>query len=129
MTDMTLIHGPAATPLRLIHAHDPAAGAGKLAAPRVLSDEVLARLTALNAAVRSLRAMGIRVRSTRLDGEFPADIGEPSIRIERNPAVSLAPLLDAAGPRSYWRRYVRGAEEVTAFCVFQGCVVLWEERP
>lgn len=122
-----MIHGPHATPLRLIHAHraQPPEAARP---PRVLCEGTVRRLAALNDALRALRAMGVRVLEHSVRGAFPAD-DEPLIRIERNPAESIAALLDAAGPRSYWTRGT-GADAVTvASCTLLECRVMWEERP
>ncbi len=123
-----MIHGPHATPLRLIHARAvPSPDAAP--APRVLSDAVVRRLTTLNDALRALRAQGLRVLEHSVDGQYPGAEDEPTIRIERNPAESIAALLDASGPRSYWQRGI-GTEAVTvASCSFRGCCVMWEERP
>lgn len=123
-----MIHGPHATPLRLIHARC-APNPDSARPPRVLCDQVVRRLTVLNGALRALRTMGIRVLEHSVHGQFPGDECEPTIRIERDPATSIAALLDAAGPRSYWQRGI-GADAVTvAFCSFMSCCVMWEERP
>jgi hypothetical protein len=121
--------GPHAVPLRLVHAATAAQAAGvpELAAPRVFSDEVLTRLCNLNAAVRGLRAMGIRVRATNLSGEY-AGADEPSIHIHRDPASSIAALLDAAGPRRYVPHTVDGVAMASVRCAYRGCLVMWEER-
>lgn len=118
-----MIAGPLTTPPRLfaVRLADP-----NPTQPTVLNASVQARLQIINAAVRRLRAMGIRVLAHRVDGEFPSD-DEPTVRIVREPAVSIAALLDAAGPRGYWTRVERGQRVTTAFCLFDGVLVLWEE--
>lgn len=122
-----MISGPQATPLRLIHAGIVSIVPVSRMLPRVLTDELVERLRALNAAVRALRAMDIRVVSTTLAGEFPAD-GEPAIRIERQADASIAALLDAAEPRSFWCKGVGRDAVTTASCQFMGVTVMWEER-
>ncbi|NMG29329.1 hypothetical protein [Aromatoleum evansii] len=94
--------------------------------PRVLSRDTLDRLITLNAAVRALRDMGLQVLEQHLRGEFPAR-GEPTVHINRDPAQSIAPLLDAAGPRRWMPRRHDGAV-ATAFAPFRGVIVIWEER-
>lgn len=120
--DAVITSGPAATPLRLIHARSDAAE--RAHSPRVLGAEAVSRLATLNAAMRRLREMGIRVVSHSLAGE-PVACGDPSVRIVRDPAVSLAALLDAAGSRSFWH-HTPGL--VTVSCLFAGVCVIWEER-
>lgn len=123
-----MIAGPHATPLRLIHATDhgyawSGANPADAAPPRVLTGNATARLALLNAAMRRLREMGIRVASHSLAGE-PFACGEPSIRIQRDPDVSLAALLDAAGSRNFWQD---APGHVTVSCLFAGVCVIWEE--
>ena len=93
--------------------------------PRVLCVETNRRLALMNAAVRRLRALGLRVEAQNIEGEFPAEAG-PSVRIE-GPACARAALLDVAGP---CRWTVMGRDGVTvkaAACEFAGVWVLWEE--
>jgi len=94
------------------------------APPRVLTRKATERLALLNAAMRRLRAMGIRVVAHSVAGE-PFACGDPSIRIQRDPQVSLAALLDAAGSRNFW---YDTPGHVTVSCVFEGVVVIWEEQ-
>jgi len=119
--DAVITSGPAATPLRLIHARSDAAE--RAHNPRVLGAQAVTRLAALNAAMRRLREMGIRVASHSLAGE-PFACGDPSIRIQRDPQVSLSALLDAAGSRNFWQD---APGRVTVSCVFEGVCVIWEE--
>lgn len=98
-----------------------------MAEPRVLGHDTLDRLITLNAAVRELREMGLHVLEQHLRGDFPAQ-GEPTVLIKRDPNRSIAPLLDAAGPR----RWIRGpvgsrAAVTTAYAPFRGVLVIWEE--
>lgn len=100
---------------------------GHPAPPRVLCRDTFERLVRLNAAVRALREMGLHVLEQHVRGEFPTG-GEPTVRIRRDPEQSIAPLLDAAGPR----RWVRGQGEcarATVFAPFHGVMVVWEEKP
>lgn len=98
-------------------------------APRVLCRDTLDRLITLNAAVRALRKMGLQVVEQHLRGEFPAE-GEPTVLITRDPDRSIAPLLDAAGPRRWIRGPVGTADAITtAYAPFRGVLVIWEERP
>jgi len=91
--------------------------------PRVLCAEVVRRLADLNAAVRTLRALGVRIVSQDIDGAFPAD-GEPLIRIEHDKARPFAPVLDAVGSRSY---RVCGTTTI-GFGRINGVVVVWEDE-
>jgi hypothetical protein len=100
--------------------------AANLPAPRVLCRDTLDRLITLNAAVRALRDMGLQVVEQHLRGEFPAR-GEPVVHIRRDLTQSIAPLLDAAGPR----RWIRGPDDgrtSKVFAPFRGVLVVWEER-
>lgn len=97
--------------------------------PRVLGRDTLDRLITLNAAVRELREMGLQVLEQHLHGDFPAE-GEPTVVIKRDPNRSIAPLLDAAGPRRWIRGPVADFGAVTtAYAPFRGVLVIWEERP
>lgn len=96
--------------------------------PRVLCHDTLDRLITLNAAVRELREMGLQVLEQHLHGDFPAQ-GEPTVLIKRDLHRSIAPLLDAAGPRRWIRGPVADLGAVTtAYAPFRGVVVIWEER-
>ncbi len=100
----------------------------RMTEPRVLCHDTLDRLITLNAAVRELREMGLQVLEQHLRGDFPAQ-GEPTVLIKRDPNRSIAPLLDAAGPR----RWIRGPAAslgavTTAYAPFRGVLVVWEEQ-
>lgn len=112
--------------LRLV---EPLATAPQDAAqPRVFCRDTLDRLITLNAAVRELRDMGLQVLEQHLRGDFPAQ-GEPTVVIKRDPNRSIAPLLDAAGPRRWIRGPVgRLGAVTTAYAPFRGVLVIWEER-
>jgi len=98
------------------------------AEPRVLCHDTLDRLITLNAAVRELREMGLHVLEQHLRGDFPAQ-GEPTVLIKRAPNHSIAPLLDAAGPRRWIHGPVGNLGAITtAYAPFQGVLVIWEER-
>lgn len=112
--------------LRLV-ADPGAAVRGMAPPPRVLCRDTLDRLILLNAAVRALRDLGLHVLEQHLSGDFPAQ-GEPLVRIKRDPDVSIAALLDAAGPRRWIRGVGAPGAVSTAFAPFMGCLVTWEER-
>lgn len=129
-----MIAGPHATPLRLIHSHHDhdrtwswsGGNPADAAPPRVLTHIATARLAALNGAVRDLRAMGLKIKSQTLGNAILAG-GPPLVRISRDPAVSIAPLLDAAGPRVFVQ--VGNPPVTIAHCLLRGVMVAWEERP
>ena len=85
--------------------------------PRVLTAALLEQLVQTNDARRALRALGLHVLWTRLDGKAP------QVRIERKRDQSLVPLLDQMGPRSY--RQGIGCVEVAG--AFHGVTVCWVE--
>jgi hypothetical protein len=95
------------------------------APPRVLSRSLIQRLALLNNAVRELRAMGLAIVSQSIENRILAG-GPPSIRIHRDPAMSIAPLLDNAGPRVFIRH--NSAQTTLAYCLFKNVMVVWEER-
>ncbi len=92
--------------------------------PRVFNAERSVRLANLNAALRGLRTLGVRVLDVCLDGEFPAPEGEPLVRIEHDPDRSFGAFLDAVGPRTYVH-LVGTPKRVGAH--YQGVTLLWEE--
>lgn len=128
---MTMIIGPHAISLRLMHLYRAGRAWSDVddeikTRPRVLNRVLLQRLGLVNRAVRSLRAMGLPIESQSLENKILAG-GPPLVRIRRDPTVSIAPLLDAAGPRVFVRL---GSARVTfAHCMFEGVMVMWEERP
>lgn len=95
-------------------------------APRVLCVETNRRLALMNAAVRALRELGVRIEGARIEGEFPAEDG-PSIRIARDPAKPFGPFLDAAGPRLWMVLPTADRPVKVAACLFMGVWVIWEE--
>lgn len=86
-------------------------------APTVLTPRALGQIAALNVAVRRLRAWGIPIVGQR------ADTTPPQVVIERGRHVSIRPLLDAAGPRSY----LTGRGGVHVSCMLLGVLVRWTE--
>lgn len=115
-----MIAGPHAIPSRLFHAD-----AAPRPAPAVLCQRTVERLAQLNSAVRRLRALGVRVLETQLDGTWPAD-GEPLVRIERDPDMPFGPFLDEAGPRTWVQ--LQGGAVSHAAATFHGVTVTWEEQ-
>lgn len=94
-----------------------AAPAAPLAPRRVLAGGLLDRLAMLNRARRALRDMNLRIaRVVWLDGR-------PCVEIEREPSVSLAPLLDRMGRRVF--RCVDGRIRIAG--EFEGVTVCWFE--
>lgn len=85
--------------------------------PRVFTDSFQERLAALNVVDRELRKMGLPVVWTRLAGP------KPQAHFKRDPAVSIADLLDQMGPRSF--RHDNGCTVVSA--EFKGVIVSWVE--
>lgn len=118
-----MITGPHATPLRLIHAVHPLP-AERPPVPSVLCQHTVARLAMLNAAVRRLRELGVRIVGAQVNGEWPAD-DEPLVRIERDPLRSFGAFLDEAGPR-VWAQ-LHGTKVAQASALFHGVMVVWEE--
>ncbi len=99
--------------------HGPAASVqtAPLAPRRVLADSLLDRLAQLNRARRALRDMKLRVaRVIWCDGS-------PFIEIEREPNVSLSPLLDRMGQRVF--RCANGRTRIAGS--FLGVTVCWYE--
>jgi hypothetical protein len=125
-----MIFGPHATPLRLIHSHDhdrawSGGNPADATPPRVLCRTLIQRLAVLNNAVRELRAMGLAIESQSI-GNAILSGGPPLVRIRRDPAVSIARLLDAAGPRVFVR--IGNPPVTIAHCLLRGVMVAWEER-
>lgn len=94
--------------------------------PRVLCEETNRRLALVNAAIRALRGFGLRAVAISIEGEFPAE-GGPSLRIARDPAQSLEPFLDVAGPARWMCLGRDGVTLKAAACEFAGVWVLWED--
>lgn len=67
-------------------------------APRVLDESFQIRIAALTKVERKLREMGHRVVWTKLAGP------KPQAHILRDSAISIAPLFDKMGPRSFAKR-------------------------
>ena len=88
-----------------------------LAPRRVLADSLLDRLGQLNRARRALRDMNLRVARVIWCE------GSPVIEIEREPEVSLVPLLDRMGRRVF--RCVNGRTRIAG--PFLGVTVCWFE--
>ncbi|PMS20084.1 hypothetical protein C0Z18_11780 [Trinickia dabaoshanensis] len=87
------------------------------ASRRVLAGSLLDRLVLLNGARRALRDLDLRVaRVIWCDGR-------PFIEIEREPGVSLAPLLDRMGRRMF--RCANGRTRIAG--EFMGVTVCWFE--
>lgn len=86
--------------------------------PRVLNDVMVNRLARVSVVMRKLRGWGITVLRHNLSG---ADHGHmPLITIKRDPAVSIAPLLDA---RVTW---IPGPPTV-GLVVMDRVTIRWEE--
>ncbi|MRD73309.1 hypothetical protein HCX48_00415 [Rhodocyclus tenuis] len=93
------------------------AAAAQRTAPRVFTAPFQARLAILNAATRELRQMGFHIVWSRLAGPMP------QARIRRSASVSVAPLLDRMGPRSFLNE--EGATVVSG--EFEGILLSWAE--
>ena len=85
--------------------------------PRVFSASFLERLAQLTHAERELRRLGLHVIWSRLAGP------KPQAHIRREATVSIAPLLNRMGPRSF--RKEEGCTLVSG--EFDGVVVSWVE--
>lgn len=91
--------------------------AAPLQTPRVFTGDFQERLARLNHAERELRAMGLHVNWTRLAGPLP------QAHIHRDTSVSISPLLDRMGPRSF-----RPEGDATVISgEFKGVIVSWLE--
>ncbi len=89
----------------------------KPSAPRVLTASFQERLAVLNAADRELRRLGFHIVWSRLAGPVP------QAHIRRDAAVSVAPLFNRMGPRSF--RTEGGCTVVSG--EFEGIVLSWAE--
>jgi hypothetical protein len=89
----------AAAPAPLPVAATPAP-APAVAMPRVLAGELARRLRHVNDICRRLRGWGIGVKGIDLRRDAPKSL--PHVTIRRDPAVSIAPLLDAAPEAVTW---------------------------
>ena len=87
------------------------------AAPRVFTASFQERLAVLNAADRELRRLGFHIVWSRLAGPVP------QAHIRRDASVSVAPLLNRMGPRSF--RTEGGCTVVSG--EFEGIVLSWAE--
>jgi hypothetical protein len=86
-------------------------------APAVLTPSMQERLASINAATRALRELGLHVIWSKLAGPIP------QAHIRRDGAVSMAPLMDRMGPRSF--RHEGGCTVVSG--EFMGVLVSWLE--
>jgi hypothetical protein len=84
---------------------------------RVLTEGNSSRLSQLNCARRELRAMGVRIVSVTWVDPCPL------VQIERDPNVSLTPLLNRMGPRAF--RHTGDYTRVTG--EFVGVMLCWYE--
>lgn len=90
---------------------------GTQSEPRVFSASFLERLAQLTHAERELRRLGLHVIWSRLSGP------KPQAHIRRDAAVSIAPLLNRMGPRSF-----RDEDDCKlVFGEFEGITVSWVE--
>ena len=85
--------------------------------PRVFCASFLERLALMNNVERELRRLGLHVVWCSLKGS------KPQAHIRRDAAVSIAPLLDRMGPRSF--REENGCKLVSG--EFEGVIVSWVE--
>lgn len=85
--------------------------------PRVFSEPFRVRLALLTSAERELRGMGLHVVWTRLAGP------KPQAHILRDGRVSIGPLLDRMGPRSYRK----DGDGTVVSGEFEGVIVSWVE--
>lgn len=107
--------------------HGPRGGHNPASRPAtVLTDRAHRHLAQMNATVRELRALGVGILEYHLEGEWPA-VGEPSIRIKRDPGKSFAAFLDAAGPRQWVMIARDGVSTKSASCKLGGVWVIWDE--
>lgn len=88
--------------------------------PRVLSENLVSRLTAVNRAVRRLKAMGYRVIYQELE---PVVGCLPRIQIERRSDISIADLLD----HSSVRNWIMSGGKKLGYALFMDIAVWWEE--
>lgn len=108
--------------------HGPRGGYNPAQRPaHVLTSQATRHLARMNAAMRTLRTLGVRVLECHLEGGWPA-INEPLIRIERDPQRPFAAFLDAAGPRQWVCIARDGVSIKTAACKLEGVWVVWEEQ-
>lgn len=103
--------------VRSFHRPQPRMPAMTVHAPRVFTQSFQERLAALNAADRELRQMGFHSVWRRLAGQ------KPEVHLHRDMTVSMAPLLDKMGPRSF--RNDDGCTVVSG--EFKGVIVSWAE--
>lgn len=85
--------------------------------PRVFNEPFRERLALLNNAERELRRMGLHVVWSRLAGP------KPQAHILRDGKVSIAPLMDRMGPRSFHK----DGDGTVVSGDFQGVLVSWVE--
>ena len=94
--------------------------ASRYVAPSFWTEERVARLAAMNAAVRVLRELEFRILHLDLDAR---GYDKPAVEIERIAAQSIVPLLERA-EEHFWRTR-DGIKHGFAFLL--GAVVMWEE--
>lgn len=85
--------------------------------PRVFTASFQGNLAQINHAERELRRLGLHVLRSRIDG------ARPQVFIQRDTQLSIAPLLDRMGPRSFREGY--GCTTVSG--EFEGVIVSWVE--
>ncbi len=108
---------PSVIPLTNRAAAPLAVTAPQQSAPRVFTASFQERLAVLNAADRELRRLGFHIVWSRLAGPVP------QAHIRRDASVSVAPLLNRMGPRSF--RTEGGCTVVSG--EFEGIVLSWAE--
>lgn len=96
---------------------NPSAHAVHQHAPRVFTPSFQERLAQINHTERELRRLGLHVLRSRTDEDMP------HVCIQRDAQVSMAPLLDRMGPRSFRKGY--GCTTVSG--EFEGVIVSWVE--
>ena len=94
-----------------------AVGVSKQPAPLVLTASFRERMAILNAAARELRRLGFHIVWSGVSGPVP------QAHIRRDVSVSVAPLLDRMGPRSF--RTEDGCTVVSG--KFEGIILSWAE--
>jgi hypothetical protein len=118
------------TPPRRIHDPDQwfwyGANPADAPPPQVLNAEIVRRLGLLNAAVRRIRALGLRVLEQSISGTWPSQ-GEPTVLIERRRDQPIAPLLDAVTVRR-WIPPADDPDALIGYATLDGVGVIWVER-
>ncbi|MDR2452883.1 MAG: hypothetical protein LBE85_14230 [Candidatus Accumulibacter sp.] len=110
---------PASAPLPAAEAPAPAA-----TAPRVLAGELARRLRHVNGVCRRLRDWGIGIAGVDLRRDAAKSL--PHVLIRRDPAVSIAPLLDAAPEAVTWIPST-GPRPPRGLTVIDHVLIEWDE--